>query len=314
MTDVAPCYPLKEANRITQMLDAVFGQDRFDRQPVDIAVLALEYSRQIAPASPIHIVEERDLKGCMGALVYSDEKPRQWGIAYHKGQSRGRRAFTVGHEFGHYVLHRDLIETDPSFEGGVYCDEESVLRRQGQGIEKEADTFAAALLMPLHDFRRQLPATERPNFERLSRLAKRYGVSLTATILRWLEYTETRAMTIVSNEGFALWGWSSDAAFSTGRFIRTKQTVFELPARAIAVTREFSGEAKTGIERPIGIWSFPEQVIEMCVRSDRYNQEITLLHFGGREPAFHAEERQEDVYDRFIGNGQLTSMPRREGR
>jgi hypothetical protein len=51
-------------------------------------------------------------------------------------------SFTLGHEFGHYVRHRDLIETDPRFEGGVYCDETSILRRQGQGPEKEADRFA----------------------------------------------------------------------------------------------------------------------------------------------------------------------------
>jgi hypothetical protein len=120
MTSMTSLHPLREANRITQMLDTVFGQDRFDRQPVDIATLALEYSRQIAPKSPIHLIEERDLKGCMGALVYSEEKPRQWGIAYHRGQSPGRRSFTLGHEFGHYVLHRDLIETDPRFEGGVW--------------------------------------------------------------------------------------------------------------------------------------------------------------------------------------------------
>ena len=78
-------------------------------------------------------MEERDLEGCIGALVYSETKPRQWGIAYHRGQSSGRRAFTLGHEFGHYILHRDLIETDDRFAGGVYCDEESVLRRNGKG-------------------------------------------------------------------------------------------------------------------------------------------------------------------------------------
>jgi Zn-dependent peptidase ImmA (M78 family) len=94
----------------------------------------------------------------MGALVYSETKPRQWGIAYHKNQSPGRKAFTLGHEFGHYILHRDLIEGDEQYDGGVYCDEESILQRDGKGIEKEADEFAATLLMPFHDFRRQLPA------------------------------------------------------------------------------------------------------------------------------------------------------------
>jgi hypothetical protein len=226
-----------------------------------VSQLALEYSRQIAPESPIQRVAERDLEGCMGALVCSDEKPRQWGIAYHKGQSPGRRAFTLGHELGHYVLHRNMVDNS----SGFYCDEESVLRRLGEGIEKEADTFAAAVLMPLHDFRRQLPAKDRPDFERLSALAKRYGVSLTAAILRWLEYTETRAIMVVSNEGFALWSWSSDPALKSGRFIRTRQNVFELPSRAIAVMRDFSKEAKAGIEQPVGGLGVFRNGLSKCV-------------------------------------------------
>ena len=302
MTSVTPLHPLREAIQITQMLDRVFGQDRFDRQPIDVATLALEYSRQIAPKTPIRLVEERDLKGCMGALVYSEDKPRQWGIAYHRGQSPGRRSFTLGHEFGHYVLHRDLIETEPRFEGGVYCDETSILRRQGEGLEKEADTFAAALLMPLHDFRHQLPANERTDFERLSKAAKRYGVSLTAAILRWLEYTETRAIMVVSNEGFGLWSRSSEAAFKSGRFVRTRQITFELPAAAVAARREFTEEAKSGIQRPLGIWHFPEPVLEMCIRSERYDQEITLLQFEGKSAVFHAEEPFRDTFDQFMSN------------
>ncbi|TAI60501.1 ImmA/IrrE family metallo-endopeptidase [Bradyrhizobium sp. Leo170] len=251
----------------------------------------------------------------MGALVYSETKPRQWGIAYHKSQSPGRKAFTLGHEFGHYILHRDLIESDKQYDGGVYCDEESILQRDGKGIEKEADEFAATLLMPFHDFRRQLPANERPDFQRLSALAKRYGVSLTAAILRWLEYTETRAMMIVSNEGYALWARSSDSALKSGRFIRTKETVFELPAAASAKRRFFTEETKAGLVQPAEAWGFPEGLLEMCIRSERYDQEITLLHFEGSAPILFREETDlEDTYDRFVNNGQAPVMPLRQHR
>jgi len=197
MTDAARPRPLKEAGRITLMLDTVLGADRFDRAPVDIEAVALEYSANVAPDGRIHEVVERDIPGCVGALVCSETKPRQWAIMYNLGQSDGRRAFTIGHEFGHYVLHRQMIETDSSYDLAIYCDEEAVTQRNGQGIEQEADALAAALLMPFHDFRAQLPAKAQPDFEKLGALAKRYGVSLTAAILRWLEYTETRAMLVV---------------------------------------------------------------------------------------------------------------------
>lgn len=300
MTETGRLRPLKEAARITQMLDKVFGVDRFEHGPVDVSGLAIEYSKAVDPNSPIHEVVERRLPGCIGALVYSDTHPRQWAIVYHEGQSLGRRAFTIGHEFGHYILHRKLIESDNSYDHGIYCDEKSILRRDGIGIESEADEFAAALLMPLHDFRRQMPSKERPGFEKLGKLARRYGVSLTAVILRWLECTETRAMMIVSNEGFAHWAKSSEPAFKSGRFIRTKDVVFELPSSALAATREFLDVSMAGILQPTGVW-FPEPTLEMCFRSDRYDQEITLLHFDDTGPEFQAEEEQFDVLDKFVG-------------
>lgn len=296
MNDQARPRPLREANRITKMLDKVFGEDRFEQAPVDMALLALEYSKQINPEGPIHEVVERNIPGCMGALVYSENLPRQWGILYHVNQSPGRRSFTVAHEFGHFVLHRALVEKAGSYDGGIYCDENSVLRGNGEGIEKEADKFAAAILMPLNDYRKQIPSNIRPDLNRIGKMADRYGVSLTAAILRWLEYTDTRAIMVVSNEGYAHWSKPSKQAFRSGRFIRTKNTMYELPPQATAIRREFTEEALGGIEHPAGVW-FPEPVVEMCLRSDRYDQEITLLHMENDRSVFQPDEEVKDSYD-----------------
>ena len=63
-----------------------------------------------------------------------------------------RRRFTIGHELGHWCVHRD----GPS-DGAVYCREASVVEeapaasagRPARGPEEEeANLFAAALLMP----------------------------------------------------------------------------------------------------------------------------------------------------------------------
>ncbi len=58
-----------------------------------------------------------------------------------------RQIFTIAHEFGHWVLHRELFEQEP----GKY----NVLLRTPQGlnnnpIEKEANAFAANILVPQH--------------------------------------------------------------------------------------------------------------------------------------------------------------------
>jgi hypothetical protein len=285
--------PLAEANRITKMLDHVLGEDRFDRSPVDIKEVALGYSARNSGEEPIAKIEAHNLGvGCAGMLVPSDTVPRRWAIAYDRQQSEGRRNFTIGHEFGHYVLHRHLLG-----DNGIRCGEKEILYRAGEGIEKEADEFAAAILMPLNDFRRQISPNEMPSFDELGAMANRYGVSLTAVALRWLEYTERRSILVVSNEGFAHWARSSKSAFKAGRFIRTKNDVFELPDTATAVTGEYTDETKRGLWRNPGVW-FAEPVFEMCMRSARYDVEFTLLHF---EPTTsdidHGEEPVEDLFD-----------------
>ena len=289
---------IRQSNQITLMLDQVLGTDRFDRGPVDIANLALKYSAQTAPESPIREVLERNIPGCMGALVYGESKPRQWTIVSHKDQSDGRKAYTLGHEFGHYVLHRKLIDEDDRYDGGIYCDESSVLRREGKDIEQEADEFAANLLMPFHDFRRQISSKTVPSFDDLGTIADRYGVSLTAATLRWLEYTETRALLVVSNEGYAHWAKTSKAALKTGHFIKTRNTMYELPASATAATQDYRQEAVNGISQPAGVW-FDEPVLEMCISSKRYEQEMTLLHLPRKEPVYHADEVDEDAFDKL---------------
>ena len=53
-------------------------------------------------------------------------------------------------------------------------------------IEAQANDFAASLLMPLDDFRRQIDKRAKPTLDDLGGCADRYGVSLVASTLRWL--------------------------------------------------------------------------------------------------------------------------------
>lgn len=294
--------PRSAANRISLMLNAVLGNDRFDRGPVNVCELSLEYTKQISPDSHIEKIVGEDLPGCEGALVPSDTKPRSWAIMYDRKQNAGRRAYTIAHEFGHFVLHRKLVDDDPDFDGGFYCTKEAVEHGAGRDIEKEANEFAANLLMPLDDYRRHLPPDQLARLDHLGAAAERYGVSLTAATLRWLEYTTRRAIVIASVDGFALWAKSSEAAFKSGRFIRTKNDLFEMPAASLAVRKASSHEFLEGVQQKEGVW-FPEPTIEMCMRSDKYDFELTLLHFEGKAPVYQAEDEFEDSYTQFFKLG-----------
>lgn len=225
------------------------------------------------------------------------EEPRGWLVVSNSTASPGRRRFTVAHEVAHYLLHRDRIPPQ-----GIYCKEEDVSRRAGKDIEKEADTFAAALLMPLHDLRRQIDPKAKPTLADLGALAERYGVSLTAATLRWLEVTERRSLMVVSTEGYALWARSSEPAFKSGRFIRTSGAPHEIPAGAGASRPDLAEACRAGISHPSGIW-FDEEVEEFTVYATAIDQAITILHLGEGRPRWSvAEEREPDVVDRFEAN------------
>jgi hypothetical protein len=79
--------------------------------------------------------------------------------------------------------------------------------------------------------------------------------------------------------------------------------VFELPAKAFTAKRDYSDAAWAGVTQQAGIW-FPEPVHEMCFRSERYDQEMTLLQFKEDGPSLQPEEEETDVFDYFARSGQ----------
>jgi hypothetical protein len=282
--------PQRWAIHLTQLLNAANPPDRYR---FDLARLAVEFTRTVFPQDPILRVEETDLDGFEGALLPS-ESGKRWGILCARGRSPGRRRFTLAHEFGHYLLHRKR------FPEGFRCTEASVDARDGVEIEREANDFASTLLMPLDDFRARVPATAVPGFDELSDCASRYEVSLSAAILRWLRYTDRRAMIVVSRDGYINWSWSSNAALKTGRFFRTTRGPVAVPPASAVASGIFDETARNGIVQPPGIW-FDEKATELTIRSEKYDLNYTILHFEPGAPRFSAREDDgvQDTFERF---------------
>lgn len=282
------------AIHLSQLLNAANPPDRYH---FDIGRLALETSRTYFPADPIVRVDEDDLDGFAGVLVPSDSG-KNWGILYRTGQSRGRTRFTVAHEFGHYLLHRQ------KYPEGIHSDEAGVDGRTKVEIEREANEFASFLLMPFDDFRKQISAKDKPDFDALSHCADRYGVSLVAAVLRWLRYTERRALIVISVDGFVKWSWSSEPALLSGCFIRTSRGPVELPLGSAVGRSEFTPESRAGVDHPPGIW-FNEPVRELSFRVEKYDLNYTLLHLGNTDRGpWLAEPHVEDTFDRFNGGAE----------
>lgn len=96
-----------------------------------------------------------------------------WVNAAEAEMSPGRRRFTIGHEIGHWVLHRER--------GRIFCRTSEVAEAhdavRGVDIEEEASTFSAALMFP--------PPLVREQFVRMkgdfNALCEAFGGSAIAT-------------------------------------------------------------------------------------------------------------------------------------
>lgn len=290
------------AIRLTQILSLHQAAHGLPRFPVDVAALAQDFSRQVFPDSPISMVGGLNLsKGVEGMLMPHPNGSGEWGIIYNESiRSAGRRNFTLAHELGHYLLHRQ------DHPGGLECTNRNMADWDGarNRIEAEANTFASYLLMPLDDFRAQIKG--RPiDIDVMTELADRYAVSLTAAILKWMTITDKRAMIVVGKEGFIDWAWSSQPLLRSGVYYAARQTVIELPARSLAAREVDADTGRHGERHEPGVWLGNEPVHEMTVFSPSNEMTISLLLYPDRAPsrwevAALEEQPTEDTFEKFM--------------
>ena len=127
----------------------------------------------IAYDSQVEVVYEA-MSGCEASLVgYRDR-----AIAtINPSGNRGRERFSVAHELGHWHLHRGR-----SFKCRV--DDPSANLSSDRTLEKEADRFAAHLLMPRPLFNPVIASLGMPTFQQLTRVSTDFETSVMATALR----------------------------------------------------------------------------------------------------------------------------------
>ena len=285
--------PVRWAIDLSLLLNTVLGLDRF---PVDVPLVAKEYSLQRYPEDPISVVIGDNLPGFDGALYRAPAGKKGWGIFYNDSiASKGRMNFTLAHEFGHYLMHRE------AYPNGLRCGEQDVVRwdsEYGQ-VEHQANLFAANLLMPLDDYRRQIGAADKVDLDMIAHCADRYRVSLIAAVLRWLEYTSRRAVLVVSRDGYILWARSSEAALKTGAYFRTSAGPIEIPVASLAARRDGLVDGRSGVDVEAGVW-FREPVREMTIFAEQYDFAVTLLLLSNEVRYFADAESEMDTYERFM--------------
>jgi Zn-dependent peptidase ImmA (M78 family) len=106
-------------------------------------------------------------------------------IGVNQNESKSRKRFTIAHELGHYELHKEKSDlfVDKQF---IYRSKTSGDNAENQVLEKEANYFASAILMPSDMVRREVDKIDLDlaSAEAIEKLARVFDVSTTAMSIR----------------------------------------------------------------------------------------------------------------------------------
>lgn len=291
--------PFKAAARILDWLEAI-GELTL---PIN-----LDLVRQMLPTTPFGkgatLLEPAPVTwgSSEGALVRNSDNPDEWGIFYNAKARPERQRFTLAHELGHFVLHRD---SHASFN----CDKESIYTGADtlKQIEREADEFASNLLMP-GDLLRKRITGKRIDFHLLGELAKEFGVSLEAMSIRLIKFTEQRAVLVHWDYGYLKYQWRSQLAIKTRVRLRSTDDPQEPLPDTLAADEDIVQEWD-GIEMPARNWCSSEPAgITLREMKHSYpggNRVLSLLVLESAAPRSFAgsgweDEHTPDSYDQFV--------------
>lgn len=145
------------------------------------------------------IIEFGAMDGCEGRIIMSGTSAL---IKINNSINNfGKQNFVIGHEIGHFMLHKDLR---------LFVDDSKTLSEWHQkGLhEQQANEFAEELLMPTTLFK-NLVNGKKLSLNLIEEVAKYFQVSLTATIIRYSRVGQFPTMVIYAENGLIKWKVSS---------------------------------------------------------------------------------------------------------
>lgn len=158
---MATIYPDKDYEFFTDSIPnphSILEESRKMPYPLDIEALIKKYQIKILKEDM-----DYDISG------YIEKRGKNWMIGINKYHSKKRQRFTMAHELGHYVLHRNNI--------GIKH-EDMVLFRNNEvnPMEVEANNFASELLIPREEFKKHIA----DGVTKISDLSEKFDVSISA--------------------------------------------------------------------------------------------------------------------------------------
>jgi hypothetical protein len=177
-------------------------------------------------------VNDLDVKGFDGALVRAKGTPFGAIIVRDSIRESGRKNFTVAHEIGHFILpgHEDADLVCTSTEVGNWSG-------STKGVEREANEFAAELLMPELVVRGIVGRSE-PSLQLIQQIASSCQTSLSAAGWRFCYLTNHRCAII----------WSAMETVSWSK--RSEEFRFGVSLSGVARQGTFAYDCRAGLNTP----------------------------------------------------------------
>jgi len=165
--------------QIRQMVEALLARTKVKNGAVPVEAIV----RSLGIEIKLDKVDDE-----LSGFIVRDKQSKRAIIGANKSHHEHRRRFTIAHELGHFLLHEGhIVHLDQNIGALRVNLRNSESARGEDNDEKEANLFAAELLMPANFLREELDGKERDllgdgNF--LDRLAKKYKVSVQALTFR----------------------------------------------------------------------------------------------------------------------------------
>lgn len=189
-----------------------------------------------------------------------------------------RVRFSFAHELGHYIIdeHRnDIMKKRTPIHGSVVTLDSDI------ETEREADMFAACLLMPEADLKKDI-FRRKFDFALIDEISRKYQVSITAAILRFIALGNHPIMVVCSKAGKKKWmRYSEDFPFKTLHLESGNRIPFNTCASEFFEDgRKYITTETVYADDWFVLYNYSDRrraFNEYCIYQDSFNQVISLI-------------------------------------
>lgn len=165
------------------------------------------------------------------------------------GQHHPRTRFSIGHELGHYFLDRHrayfLSGGKPHASRGEFVVDVA--------LEREADAFAAALLLP-SKLVRPLVNQDDLSLAAIEDIARRFGTSLVSTAIRAVQLSDFPCAVVGLHGDAVSWSSCSRALIEAGIYPPARGASCSVRAREVWASFKAGVAAKASDSSVVGHW------------------------------------------------------------